>query len=208
MFQWFNDTLININADKCHLFVSTNNTVKINIGNFDITNSKSEQQLGIKFDHKLLFGDHISELCKNDSEQRNSNIINSNIIYELLMNAIFKSQFSYFLFAWMCRIHANNSKINRLYECCLRIIYFDKQLSFEKLLEKDGSVSIHKRNLQILETEMYKIKNDLSSLIITELFEQRNEPHYDLRNNAEFTIHPIKTVYDSSKTISFLGPKI
>ena len=36
MFQWFNDTLINTNADKCHLFVSTNNTAKINIGNFDI----------------------------------------------------------------------------------------------------------------------------------------------------------------------------
>ena len=30
-----------INADKCHLLVSTNNTVKMKIGNFDITNSKS-----------------------------------------------------------------------------------------------------------------------------------------------------------------------
>ena len=43
------------------------------------------------------------------------------------------------------------------------------------LLEKDGSVSIHNRNLQILATEMYKIKNDLSPLIVTELCEQKNE---------------------------------
>ena len=31
---------MNINNDKCHLLVSTNNTVKIKIENFDITNSK------------------------------------------------------------------------------------------------------------------------------------------------------------------------
>ena len=56
-----------INAGKCNLLVSTNNTVKINIGKFDITNSKSEKLLGFKCDHKLSFDDHISELCKKTS---------------------------------------------------------------------------------------------------------------------------------------------
>ena len=44
------------------LTISTNknNTVKIKIGNFDITNSKSEKLLGVKFDHKLSFVNHIS----------------------------------------------------------------------------------------------------------------------------------------------------
>ena len=62
----------------------------------------------------------------------------------------------------------NNNKINRLHERCLRIIFSDKQSSFETLLEKDGSVSIHNRNLQILATEMYKIKNNLSTSIIAD----------------------------------------
>ena len=69
LFKWFNDNLVKINADKCHLFVSTNNTVKIKIGHFDITNSKSEKLLGANFDHKLSFDDHISELCKNTSRK-------------------------------------------------------------------------------------------------------------------------------------------
>ena len=124
------------------------------------------------------------------------------------MNAFFKSQFSYCSLVWMCHSRANNGKINRLHERCLRIIYSDKQSSFETLLEKDGSVSVHNRNLQILATEMYKIKNDLSPLIVTELFEQRNEQHYDLRKNSQFTIPPIRTVYHGSESISFLGPKI
>ena len=64
LFKWFSDNLMKINADICHLLVITNNTVTIKIGNFDITNSKSEKLLGLKFDHKLSFDDEISELCK------------------------------------------------------------------------------------------------------------------------------------------------
>ena len=61
-----------INADKCHLLISTNNAVKIKIGNLDITNSKCEKLLGVKFDHKLSFDDHISELCKKASRKINA----------------------------------------------------------------------------------------------------------------------------------------
>ena len=43
LFKWFNDNLMRINAGKGHLLVSTNNTVKIKVRNFDITNSKSEK---------------------------------------------------------------------------------------------------------------------------------------------------------------------
>ena len=65
------------------------------------------------------------------------------------MNAFFKSQFSYCPLVWMCHSRSNNSKINRLNERWLRIIYTDKQSLFEMLLEKDGSVSDHNRNLQL-----------------------------------------------------------
>ena len=99
----------------------------------------------------------------------------------ILMNAFFKLQFSYCPLVQMCHSRTNNSQINRLHERCLRIIYIDKQSLFELLLEKDKYVSIHSRNLQILATEMYKIKNDLSPLIVIELFERRNEQHYDLK---------------------------
>ena len=62
----------------------------------------------------------------------------------------------------------NNSKINRLHERCLRIVCNDKQSSFNELLEKDGSVSIHMRNIQIPTSEMYKLVNNLSPPIIIE----------------------------------------
>ena len=59
----------------------------------------------------------------------------------------------------MCHSRENYRKIKRLHEICLRTTYNDKQSSFNELLEKDGSVSIHERNLQVLDSEMYKISN-------------------------------------------------
>ena len=75
----------------------------------------------------------------------------------------------------MCHNRANSGKINRPHEICLQIIYSDKQSSFETLLEKNGYISVHNRNLQILANEMFKIKNGLSPSIVTEIFKQRNE---------------------------------
>ena len=61
LFKWFLDNLMNGNADKSNLLVSTSTKVNIRIDNFDISNSKCEKLLEVKFDHKHTFDDHISE---------------------------------------------------------------------------------------------------------------------------------------------------
>ena len=54
----------------------------------------------------------------------------------------------------------NNKKIKHLQdEKCLRLIQNDKLLSYEELLEKDGSVSVHQRNIQSLAVKMLRIKH-------------------------------------------------
>ena len=58
-----------INADKWHFLDSTNDTVKIKMRNFDVTNSKNENLLGVKFDLKLSFDGHFSKLCKKTSRK-------------------------------------------------------------------------------------------------------------------------------------------
>ena len=51
-----------------------------------------------------------------------------------------------------------NKKINKLHEKALRLAYNYRQLTFEEGLNKDMSVTIPQRNLQVLATELYKIK--------------------------------------------------
>ena len=108
----------------------------------------------------------------------------------------------------MLHSRRNNNIIRNLHERCLRLIYNDKNSSSEELLTKDGSVSIHHRNIQALATEFYKIKNGLWPEIFTEIFARETESHYNLGRCNDFRILSIQTVYHGSESISFLGPKI
>ena len=70
----------------------------------------------------------------------------------------------------MCHSRKLNNKINAIHERALRITYGDRQPSFQHLLEKDNSVSIHHRNLQVLAPEMFKISRNLCPDLLNDIF--------------------------------------
>ena len=61
----------------------------------------------------------------------------------------------------MCHSRTLNDKINKLHEWALRLVYDDRQSTFEELLTIDKSVTIHHKNLQVLPTELYKVHHGL-----------------------------------------------
>ena len=64
LFEWFKSNLLRSNAGKCHLLVSTNDRVSMNVDRFKIDKSDTEKLLGVNFDKKLTFDNHISNVCK------------------------------------------------------------------------------------------------------------------------------------------------
>ena len=58
-----------------------------------------------------------------------------------------------------------NNKINRIHERALRIVYSDNKSTYVERLEKDHSITIHTKNLQVLITEMFKLQNETSATI-------------------------------------------
>ena len=107
----------------------------------------------------------------------------------------------------MCHSRTMNNKINRLHERCLRIVYSDKTSSFENLLERDGSVTIHTRNLQTLATETFKVYKNLSPATIADLFHVWQKI-CNLRHDSYFAIPNVKSVYHVPESLSNLGPRI
>ena len=77
-----------------------------------------------------------------------------------------------------------------------------------KLLEKDNSVSIHQRKLQILAIEMFKVSNGLSPVLMNEIFKLRGERTYNLRILSQFYRPKVNSVYNGTESVSFLGPII
>ena len=87
-----------------------------------------------------------------------------------------------------------NNKINQIHEGSLRIIYNNKKSTFHELLEKYGSVAIHKWILRFLACEMFTLKGDMAPGQVKELILPNRQHRYKGRNNPDFTATIVKSV--------------
>ena len=62
--------------------------------------------------------------------------------------------------------HGRQVSTNKLYERAPRLVYNDTVTSFESLLIKDKSFTIHHQNIQSLAMEIYKAINTLQEEIL------------------------------------------
>ena len=167
--------------------------------------------LGITLDNKVTFQEDITKLCKKVSGKihalsRISNYMEHNKL-KILIRTFIKNEFNYCPLTWMFHNRTLNNKINKLHERALRIVYSNETSSFEDLLQKDKSFTIHERKLQKLGRLMYQVKNNLCPKIVKDVFLIR-EILYNLRNKCIWESQNLRTNFYGTETISFRGPKI
>ena len=212
LIEWYKFNYLKPNPDKWHLLLSdTTSDLKIRIDDECISNNSYVKILGVNFDNKLNFNIHVTKLCKQAGQKLHALARVSNFMSmsqrKLIMNAFISSQFNYCPLIWMCHSRSLNTKINRIHERALRIVYNDNISSFEDLLTKSGSVSIHHRNLQNIAIEVFKALNNISSVLMSELFTFK-EMVYNLRGADKLKTSNIRTTNYGSETISYLASKI
>ena len=54
---------------------------------------------------------------------------------------------------------------------------------------------------------MFKVSNNYSNSLMSEIFDKQNNV-YDIRNPSEFVRQNVRSVFNGTESISFLGPKI
>ena len=114
----------------------------------------------------LNFKEHIESLRKKASQKNNalSRLASSMSFVQirLIMNSFVICHFSYCPVVWMFHSQKLNARINRLREWSLRVVYRDFDSSFEELLTRDSSTTLHQRILQKLMTEIFKVKTGIA----------------------------------------------
>ena len=210
LFTWFKENHMKPNGDKCHLLVTTEKSVSINIDGSNVENKKEQKLLGIKFDSSLSFKGHITSKKTSQKLHALAKIVNYMDLpkRKVLMKAFITSQFNYCPLIWMFHCRTLNNRINNIHERALRLTYKDNQSSFKELLEKDYPVTVHHKNLQVLVTEIFKVKNDLPSDIMKDVFELKEPPHNLRSDSNHFTRRNVKTNYYGLSSSKHLAPEI
>ena len=149
-------------------YLSSNDESKKIENNGEVINKSQVQKLlGVHIDYELKSDTHIETFY----EKVGKNLLAlSRVIKfmftnqaQLLMRSFITSQFSYCRLTWMCRSRNINYQINKLYECALRLVYDDKSCYFRELLERDKSVTIHGRIIQVLLTLIFKVESGIKN---------------------------------------------
>ena len=180
------------------------------IGTDLIWESNSVKLLGITIDNHLKFDKHISLLCIKANRKLFALARISNYLTfhqkRTLIKAFFESQFRYWSLNWMFHSRKSNNKINLLHERALRMIYNDQISSFQELLDKDNSFTVHHFNIQSLAIEMFKVINNIAATIIDDLFTTHHS--YNLRPKSKSVVPSGRTSHYGQNSIQYYGPLI
>ena len=216
--DWFAYNDMKLNPDKGHILTSgfKHEIMIANVEKALVIEAQKVRLLGIDIDTKLSFSGHIESICKKAGKKLNALSRQCTMLplnkRKILMTAFFISQFSYWPLVWVFCSRGRNNKINNLHYRSLQIVYRDFISTFQQLLEKDGAVTIHHRNIRLLATEMYKVSNGIASPSMSEIFGYKNGTVDNVSSNtiACKFYNPVKpkTTNYGLETLRHLAPKI
>ena len=170
-----------------------------------------QKLLGLDIDRNLNFNGHLSSLCRKAGNKlsvlaRLSNFMSFNQ-RRILLKTFIESQFGYCPLVWMFHSRRVNNKINHLHERSFRVVYKDNCSSYVDLLVKDKSFTIHQRNIQSLAIELFKVKRNLSNVIMSNIFLKKSLT-YNLRSQADFVRDCVNTRRYGLNSLSCFAPKV
>ena len=210
---WFECNYMKLNTDKCHLLVSGHKFEEMwmKVGKDCIWESKEVKLLGVTIDSELKFEKHVSNLCLKASRKlRALSRMGKFLSFQkkrILYKSFVESQFKYCPLLWMFHSRSCNTKVNRLHERALRLVYDDFKSTFEELLVRDKSFSIHHQNIQTLAIEIYKFLHGLSNGNFKDFFVLKNNRH-NIRSKCDLAVPLVNTVLKGKNSLRYFGPVI
>jgi hypothetical protein len=208
--NWFTENGMQANPSKFQFMVPS-----LSGGNFEITLNdsvtlKSENEvkaLGVVIDSKLSFQQHTRKCCRKAGLQLNALARISRYIdvkaKSVLVSSFIMSNFNYCSIVWhFCGI-TNNTKLEKLQERSLRIIYKDYDSSYLELLGTTGNQTLATRRIKSILLEVFKSLNKLNAKCLHDLFILKDVPYNMRFQHIELPVR--RTTRFGIRTFSYVG---
>ena len=175
---------------------SPNLNIELNINGHILRSSSVVKLLGISIDDKLSFLHHIKGLSLNANNKikalfRFSSLLNQ-LKRDILYHTFILSLFNYCPLIWIFCSKQANTVLNKCHYRALRARFLDFSSSYEDLLLRGDTTSLHVRNLNLMLQEVFKSFYGLGPPILNGIFKVKNIS-YSLRSGLLFEL-PISKV--------------
>ena len=212
--DWFANNDLHANQDKFQGMIMGKNNVTTT--QLDVYGSKIEcvdsmKLLGVTVDKQLNFKLHVSEICVKAARQLNVlrrlskylNLPSKLSIYKSFIS----STFDYSPVAWIFCGKTNSSKLDKLNERAIRIVYNDYVSTYEKLLRDANALSLSMLRLKYMIIEVYKCINELNPEYMNKMFSVK-DTKYDLRDASIAHQQIFQTITFGYRSFSYYGSKL
>ena len=168
-----------------------------------IWESNDVKPLEITVDRDLKFYKHVLKLCSK-ANQKLSALSRMLKLFSVkkrgtLFKAFVESQFKYCPTVWMFHGRRTKSKINKLHERALRIVYDDEVSTFDQLLAMEKCFCIYHQNIQRILIEIYNALHD-SGNSLKELFLRRISIK-NMRSEPELVIRLVNSALKGKNSL-------
>jgi hypothetical protein len=215
--KWFENNYMEANPSKFQFILLSplrkrkSSISELPILDVNIERSDYVKLLGITIDDQLNFKEHIKNLCKKAARQlnafkrisRNLDVLEREVIY----NSFIASVFNYCPLVWhFCR-KSDYTKIEKINERALRIVYNNYSKSYDDLLKIGNKMSLRKYRILNFAIELFKIKNDESTDML-KWFDNPKEVYYDLRRKEQNVLPCVKSTTFGTNSFRYLSSHI
>ena len=188
-------------ADDIELKLDENTTLR---------SEKSVKALGVIINNRLTFSYHISACCLKAARQLNALARISKYLdpksKSIIYNSFIRSNFEYCPLVWHFCGKTNNNKLEKIQERSLRILQDTNELSYEELLNRNGSSTLLLHRIKLLLLETYKSFHGMNANCLHNIFKFKCTSHE--RRSVKLIQPKRRTSSYGLRSFSYRGSKL
>ncbi len=172
------------NPSKFHFMVTGSSAIQLTLMAATIEQEDCVKLLSVNIDKKLDFKFNVNEVCRKAGRQLNALRRQSRLLNMqskmMVFNAFIRANLNYCPLVWVNRNRTDLSRLEKVQERALRLVYNAKDCSYYELLFTAKVPSVMIKWQRILAVEVFKALQGISPPYIQDLFRKKNVP-YNLR---------------------------